>query len=107
MCARGHIREKHPNGDSVWTSLEDHIEIVLSHPNGWEGLQQSKMRQAAVKGRLIPDTPIGHSRICFITEGEASLNYCIESGLLSTETLQVRLSCVFGTFLKDSGVLIK
>lgn len=37
-CARSYIIETHPNGNSLWASVEDQIEVVLSHPNGWEGL---------------------------------------------------------------------
>ena len=43
------------------------------------------MRQAAIRARLIPDTPEGMNRLRFVTEGEASLCYCLgeikESGL--------------------------
>ena len=65
--------------------------FVLSHPNGWEGLQQSKMRQAAVTAGLVPDTRDGHSRIRFVTEGEASLNFCINNGL-ATGAIQVSVA---------------
>ena len=65
----------------MWDSFGDRIDFVLSHPNGWEGLQQGKMRQAAIHAGLIPDTDGGHSRVHFVTEGEASLHYCINSGL--------------------------
>ncbi|TBU25276.1 hypothetical protein BD311DRAFT_853631 [Dichomitus squalens] len=80
-CARRFIRETHANGESLWTSVEDQIEFVLSHPNGWEGLQQGRMRQAAIIANLVPDTAAGHARVHFVTEGEASLNFCIHSGL--------------------------
>ena len=68
-------------GESVWQSLEGNIQFVLSHPNGWGGAQQAKMRQAAVLANLIPDSPEGHMRISFVTEGEASLHFAIEHGL--------------------------
>ncbi|KAI0708754.1 hypothetical protein C8T65DRAFT_740136 [Cerioporus squamosus] len=61
----------------------DQIDFVLSHPNGWEGLQQGKMRQAAVLAGLVPDNAAGHARIHFVTEGEASLHFCVQSGLTS------------------------
>ena len=80
-CAKSYIIETHPNGESLWTSVGDRIDIVLSHPNGWEGKQQSQMRRAAVMGGLVPDTPAGHARVNFVTEGEASLHYCVDSGL--------------------------
>ncbi|PIL34614.1 hypothetical protein GSI_03393 [Ganoderma sinense ZZ0214-1] len=86
-CARRYISETHGNGESLWNSVKDRIEFVLSHPNGWEGLQQGKMRQAAVLAGLVPDTTVGHSRIHFVTEGEASLNYCINNGL-ATHAMQ-------------------
>ncbi|KAH9940117.1 uncharacterized protein BXZ73DRAFT_99114 [Epithele typhae] len=86
-CAKRYICETHANGDSLWSSLEDRIEFVLSHPNGWEGAQQGKMRQAAVMAGLVPQTPAGQARVHFITEGEASLNFCIQSGL-TNETMR-------------------
>lgn len=88
-CAKRYIIDTHSNGASIWTSVGERIEFVLSHPNGWEGAQQSKMRQAAVHAGLIPDTPTGHSRIHFISEGEASLLYCVDNGLAS-DAIRVR-----------------
>jgi molecular chaperone DnaK (HSP70) len=54
---------------------------VLSHPNGWEGAQQDKVRQAAILAGVIPDTNDGYSRLLFVTEGEASLHFAIQNGL--------------------------
>ncbi|KAH9940124.1 uncharacterized protein BXZ73DRAFT_43112 [Epithele typhae] len=86
-CAKSFIRETHANGEKLWTSLENHIEFVLSHPNGWEGLQQGTMRQTAIMAGLVPDTPEGRGRVHFVTEGEASLNFCIHNGL-TNETMK-------------------
>lgn len=88
-CTRTYIIETHPNGSSLWSSVEDQIEVVLSHPNGWEGLQQSKMRRAAIQAGIVPDTPSGQQRIHFVTEGEASLHYCLDSGL-AADAVKVR-----------------
>lgn len=85
-CARRYVVETHANGDRLWDSLGDRIDIVLSHPNGWEGPQQSKMRLAAIRGGLVPDTPAGHARVHFVTEGEASLYYCVQNGLVEEST---------------------
>ncbi|RDX46327.1 hypothetical protein OH76DRAFT_1485574 [Lentinus brumalis] len=90
-CARRFICETHGSGDTLWQSVEHQMDFVLSHPNGWGGLQQGKMRQAAVLGGLVPDTAAGHDRVHFVTEGEASLHFCIQSGL-TTETLRDRKS---------------
>lgn len=84
-CLASYIEDTHHNGPALWTSLQDTVYFVLSHPNGWEGKEQSQMREAAVKSGLIPDTHSGHSRVAFVTEGEASLHFAIESGALSQE----------------------
>jgi hypothetical protein len=82
--AQQYIKESNTAlGELVWNSLGSNIEFVLSHPNGWEGAQQSAMRRAAIKAGLVPDTPAGSNRISFVTEGEASLDYCIANGLIS------------------------
>ena len=39
------------------------------------------MRRAAVLAGLVPDNESGHSRISFVTEGEASLHFSVENGL--------------------------
>lgn len=76
-CAKTYIEESHANGRDVWKSFEDNIDFVLSHPNGWEGPQQAQIRQAAVLAGLVPDTQEGQARIRLVTEGEASLHYCL------------------------------
>ncbi|KAH7912819.1 hypothetical protein BJ138DRAFT_733334 [Hygrophoropsis aurantiaca] len=80
-CTRNFIIDTHAGGAGLWRAVEHTVEFVLSHPNGWEGAQQTKMRRAAVYGGLIPDTDEGRSRIRFVTEGEASLHACVQNGL--------------------------
>ncbi|KAG5718638.1 hypothetical protein E4T56_gene16515 [Termitomyces sp. T112] len=93
-CAKTYITDSHVTGSKLWASVESNIEYVLTHPNGWEGAQQQQMRRAAVKAGLVPDNDEGHARIRFVTEGEASLHFCIRNGL-TTEALK-----------KGGGVLI-
>jgi hypothetical protein len=80
-CTRNFIIDTHANGRALWAAVENDIQFVLSHPNGWEGAQQTKMRRSAVIGGLIPDTDEGKARIRFVTEGEASLHACVLNGL--------------------------
>ncbi|KAF9445268.1 hypothetical protein P691DRAFT_675969 [Macrolepiota fuliginosa MF-IS2] len=80
-CTRNFITDTHANGASLWNQVEADLQFVLSHPNGWEGAQQSKMRRAAIYGGLIPETNEGKARIRFVTEGEASLHACVLNGL--------------------------
>ena len=78
QCASSYIQDIHVNGRDLWDSVKSDIDFVLSHPNGWEGAQQSEIRQAAVLAKLIPDKPEGHSRLSFVMEGEASLHYSVQ-----------------------------
>ena len=113
-CTRRFVAETHANGESLWASVQTRMEFVLSHPNGWGGPQQAKMRQAAVLAGLISDDASGHARITFVTEGEASLNFCIRSGLtadvlrvsvLDTEWCTTDLRCQDGksVIIVDAG----
>ena len=75
-CARNYIIETHASGASMWKSMENSIEFILTHPNGWEGLQQQQIRHAAKIAGLIPGKKHA-SRIHLLTEGEASLHFCV------------------------------
>jgi hypothetical protein len=77
-CTEEYIKAQ-PAGPELWNSFGQQIDFVLSHPNGWEGAQQSQMRRAAVLARLIPDGPRYEHRIQFVTEGEASLHFCAQN----------------------------
>lgn len=90
-CAQIYIKEHHTNGKVLWESLIGTAEIILSHPNGWEGAQQAIMRSAAIAAGLVPNELGGASRIHFVTEGEASLLYCVAQGL-TTESMKVFFS---------------
>lgn len=87
-CAKDYIEESHAGGSSLWASVQSNTAIVLSHPNGWGGSQQSMMRRAAVQGGLVADSEEGRAKIAFVTEGEASFNFCVQNGL-SSEAIKV------------------
>lgn len=90
QCAKTYIIESVPSGPDFWMSFEDRVEFVLTHPNGWEGAQQSQMRQAAIQAGLITDSPEGRAKVHFVTEGEASLHFCIQSPDLRKHVTNVR-----------------
>ncbi|TFK64303.1 hypothetical protein BDN72DRAFT_846729 [Pluteus cervinus] len=83
QSAKAYIEKSRPNKEVWWNSVKSRIEFVLTHPNGWEGKQQSQMREAAVIAELVPDEQAGEERIHFVTEGEAGLHYCIGEDLLT------------------------
>ncbi|KAF6748630.1 hypothetical protein DFP72DRAFT_1174069 [Ephemerocybe angulata] len=79
QCAKAYIQDTH--GERLWNSLQGDILYVLTHPNGWGGRQQASMRRAASLAGLVPNTPAGGARVMFVTEGEASLHFCLSNGL--------------------------
>lgn len=81
-CSRASIESSTSDGKSLWKSLRvNGIHFVLPHPNGWDTTQQLLMLKAAFKAKLVKDDPSVHSRLSFVTEGEASLHYVISRGL--------------------------
>jgi hypothetical protein len=88
-CTKQYISESHAHGETIWTSLQNSIIYVLTHPNDWGGPQQGQMRQAAIQAGLVPDTEDGRSRINFVTKGEANLHFCLSNGLALANTVRV------------------
>ena len=78
QCTKTYIRDTHASEPDMWASFENNIDFVFSHPNGWGG-QQRQIRRAAVLAGLVPDSPEGQARIRLVTEGEASLHYCLST----------------------------
>ncbi|KAK1226885.1 hypothetical protein PQX77_010132 [Marasmius sp. AFHP31] len=78
-CTINYIKEN--RGTEFFSSVQHDIDFVLSHPNGWEGAQQAQMRQAAIVAGLVAAGD-ADSRLQFVTEGEASLHYCIDRGVV-------------------------
>lgn len=73
-----HIKEAEPTGDILWENFGPAVELVLTHPNGWEGHQQEVMRKAVVQAKIF-NKEEAFSRVSFVTEGEASFNYCVNN----------------------------
>lgn len=77
-CGSKFIQDTHPLTARSWPSLRESATFVIAHPNGWEGVQQNQLKSAAILGRLVPDTLAGRARVVFVTEGEASLHFCVK-----------------------------
>ncbi|KAI6018535.1 hypothetical protein PISMIDRAFT_96750 [Pisolithus microcarpus 441] len=54
-CTRKYIQATFPNQPDFLVSMNRNnaINFILAHPNGWEGLQQVQMCQAAVHAKLV------------------------------------------------------
>ena len=67
-----YIGRFHADGNELRPIAEENTTFVLSHPNGWIGLPQQRMREAAMRGGLVKNAEESQSRINFVSEGEAS-----------------------------------
>lgn len=89
-CTQKYIEDSHST--SLWKSVESHVQYVLTHPNGWEGPQQKQIRRAATLAGLVSSSPESQDRVHLLTEGEASLHFCV-SHILASEALS-RMSII-------------
>lgn len=87
-CTLTYISETYGGGAALLSTMEEHTEFIITHPNGWEGLPQSHLRKAAARGGLVPDPD--DDRIHFVTEGEAALHFCMRNHLTG-EVMKVNI----------------
>ena len=70
------IQESEPMGQKLWEGLEGKIDLILSHPNGWEGREQEFLRKSVVQASIFTEEE-ALSHVSFVTEGEATFNFCV------------------------------
>ena len=87
--AKAFIQESEPMGEKIWESLEHNIDLVLAHPNGWEGREQQFLRESVVQASIFTEEE-ALSRVSFVSEGEATFNFCVTS-TKSGELLEVKV----------------
>ena len=85
--AKAFIQESEPMGKELWESLEHKIDLILSHPNGWEGREQEFLRKSVVQASIFTEEE-ALTRVSFVTEGEATFNFCV-TNTKSGELLEV------------------
>jgi len=88
---KAYIQEGVPMGERLWGSLEPNIDLILSHPNGWGGREQEFLRKSIVQASILTEKE-ALSRVSFITEGEATFNFCV-TNTTSGKLLEVVFSC--------------
>ncbi|KAJ7911572.1 hypothetical protein B0H13DRAFT_569968 [Mycena leptocephala] len=76
--AKAYITSTYGSGDNIWDILSQTMYVILTTPNGWEGSQQGRMRQAAINAGLVDQA--GGRRVRFVTEAEAAVLYAADSG---------------------------
>jgi len=80
--AKAFIQESEPMGKMLWGNFERNIDLILSHPRGWGDREQEFLRKSVVQASVFTEED-ALSHIYFVTEGEATFNFCVintESG---------------------------
>ena len=65
--AKTFIQEREPMGETLWESLGRNVDLILSHPNGWEGPQQEFLRKLVVQASIFTEEE-ALSRVSFVTD---------------------------------------
>ena len=81
-CAKTYIQNKHVA--FAWSTHENSIEYIFTHPNSWEGMQEHPYCQAIERAGLVHSPPAGQSRVRMLTEGEANLHLCVTNYVMTT-----------------------
>ncbi|KAJ7675457.1 hypothetical protein B0H17DRAFT_1182843 [Mycena rosella] len=78
---KAYITTTYGEGGTIWDALSATMYVILTTPNGWEGSQQRRMREAAIRAGLVDKA--GGRRVKFVTEAEAAVLYAVESGAVN------------------------
>ncbi|CAE6466461.1 unnamed protein product [Rhizoctonia solani] len=70
---RTYFEEHVIHGALIWEKCAPNMLIVLAHPNGWSTREQNFMKQAL----LDVGPEYKNYQITFVTEGEASVHFCM------------------------------
>jgi hypothetical protein len=76
-------------GGTVWNKLFESADIIITHPNGWGVKEQHFLRKAAIAAGF-PDPQKTRSRIRFLTDAEACVDFCVLNGGFGSDWLKVR-----------------
>ena len=80
--------QRQVGGKSLWERLLPSCTVVVAHPNGWGFTEQDVLRRAIIRARILPESR-QDSGLQFVTEGEASVHFCVVYGKLA-EKFKVR-----------------
>ncbi|KDQ12450.1 hypothetical protein BOTBODRAFT_34427 [Botryobasidium botryosum FD-172 SS1] len=72
-----YFKERIMEGETKWSSLEDSIELVVAHPNGWDIREQGVLRNATVDANIMPSLYVAQERVHFVSEAEAAVHFVL------------------------------
>ena len=65
------VTNSYTSGNRYWEEFSETMVVVLTTPNGWEGCHQNRMREAAIKAKLLVGDRV-RERVRFVSEGEVT-----------------------------------
>lgn len=65
------VNNSYDSGNRYWEDFAETMIVVLTTPNGWEGKHQNRMREAAIKVKLLVGDRV-RERVRFVSEGEVT-----------------------------------
>ena len=65
------VTNSYTSGNRYWEEFAQTMVVVLTTPNGWEGRHQNRMREAAIKAKLLVGDRV-RERVRFVSEGEVT-----------------------------------
>ncbi|CAE6499636.1 unnamed protein product [Rhizoctonia solani] len=71
------------DGRMIWQQYSPTMEVVIAHPNGW-GIREQEFLRAAAVAAGFSTSDQASSKICFVTEAEASIQFCVYHTNLGT-----------------------
>jgi hypothetical protein len=92
---RQFFQERVVGGTTVWEHYFGSADVIITHPNGWGLREQAFLRKAAIAAGF-PNPEKSSARIRFVTEAEASVQFCMFKADIGSDWLQVRLVSVCG-----------
>lgn len=63
------VTNSYTSGNRYYDEFAETMVLVLTTPNGWEGKNQNRMREAAIKAKLLVGDRV-RERVRFVSEGE-------------------------------------
>jgi hypothetical protein len=65
------LTDSYTSGNRYWQELAESMVVIMTTPNGWEGRDQNRMREAAIKAKLLVGDRV-RQRVRFVAEGEVT-----------------------------------
>jgi hypothetical protein len=84
---RSYLREH--TGSDPWLEIGNQAEVILTHPNGWNVIQQRFLQKAVIAAGLMPENAV-KTRLHFLEESEASTSFCMSIHSALVHSLAVR-----------------